>query len=146
MQFNIILFSSFLGLAAAASSNVTDLASQLPSCSQSCLANSTSAAGCDSTDYSCHCEHEAAITTDSTTCLMSSCSVMDISTTQKIVTEICEAMSGNSTADSTSTPTSSSTSSSSSPNNTMGSSSGNRMQLTGLGWAAIVGVVGFMGM
>lgn len=79
MQFKTIVLSSFLGLVAAASSDVTSLASQLPSCSQTCLDEGASAANCDSTDYSCQCENQDTITTNSSTCISSSCSITDIS-------------------------------------------------------------------
>lgn len=79
MQFNTIVLSGFLGLAAAASSDVTSLVSQLPSCSTACLADGASSAGCSSTDYSCQCENQDAITTNSSSCISTSCSVSDIS-------------------------------------------------------------------
>lgn len=70
-----------------------------------------------------------------------------ITATQQVVTEICETVSGNSTTTSdntTSTATSTSTSSSASSTSTTGSSAGSQLQFAGLGWAAVVGVVGYL--
>lgn len=76
-----------------------------------------------------------------------------ITATQQISTQICEAISGNSTTtssndNSTSTPTSAATntgaSSSASSSSSTGSSAGGQLQLAGFGWAAVVGVVGYL--
>ncbi|KAJ4396622.1 hypothetical protein N0V93_000843 [Gnomoniopsis smithogilvyi] len=147
MQFKTIVLSSFLGLVAAASSDVTSLTSQLPSCSKTCLAEGASAANCDSTDYTCQCENQDTVTANSSACVSTSCSVSDISTTQKVITEICDALSTNgTTSNSTASSTASSTSSSSSSSSTTGSSAGSHMDFAGLGWAAVVGVAAFVAM
>lgn len=83
MQFKTIVLAGFLGLATAASSesssDVSSLAAELPSCSVSCITESAAAQGCGSTDYSCQCENEAAISANASSCLTSSCSIQNIS-------------------------------------------------------------------
>ncbi|KAF3762931.1 hypothetical protein M406DRAFT_264376 [Cryphonectria parasitica EP155] len=80
MQFKNIALAGFISLASAASSdsNVTAIASQLPSCATSCLTTGAASAGCGATDYSCQCDNKATIETNATSCLTTSCSVTDI--------------------------------------------------------------------
>lgn len=80
MQFTTLALSALAGLAAAAT-NLDTIASQMPSCSQSCLLQGATAAGCGSTDYACQCDKTDTVTSNSSACIMSSCSVTDISST-----------------------------------------------------------------
>lgn len=82
--FNTITLTTatLIGLAAAAaSSDVSSLVSQIPSCADTCLDQGAAAASCGTTDYACQCEHQDTIASNATTCLVSSCSVSDISST-----------------------------------------------------------------
>ncbi|PSR79085.1 hypothetical protein BD289DRAFT_455985 [Coniella lustricola] len=151
MQFTALLLAGTFGLATAASSssssNTTALVAELPSCSTSCLTDGAADAGCSTTDYSCMCSNMDAVTANVSTCLASSCSVTDISTTEQVVLEICDQV-DNSTSTSTANTTdstSSSSSSSSSASSTSKSAAAGRPELfRGLGWAAIVGLVGLV--
>ncbi|KUI58562.1 hypothetical protein VP1G_05848 [Cytospora mali] len=154
MQFKTIAISAFIGLAAATSStDVSSLTNELPSCSLLCLVSGATAAGCGATDYTCQCNNQAAITSNATTCLTSSCSASDIGTTKSVSSQICEAITGsnssssqtasNSTA-SVKSSTSSTASSSSSTSTTADSSVGSRPELFGFGLAAIAGLTGLM--
>lgn len=84
MQLTTLILSVFLGLSAAASSDVSSLISQLPSCGQTCLVSGAAAANCEATDYSCQCDNEDTIIANSTSCIVSSCSVSDISSKMPI--------------------------------------------------------------
>lgn len=77
MQFTTLIISGFLGLAAAA--DVSSLASQIPSCGQTCLVDGAASANCGTDDYSCQCDNQATIIANSSSCITSSCSVSDIS-------------------------------------------------------------------
>lgn len=79
MQFTTLVLSGFLSLAVAQSSDVSSLISELPSCGQTCLVNGAAAANCEATDYSCQCDNQDAIIANSTSCILSACSVSDIS-------------------------------------------------------------------
>ncbi|ROV89639.1 hypothetical protein VSDG_08066 [Cytospora chrysosperma] len=155
MQFKTIAISTFIGLAAAASStDVSALTNELPSCSLLCLMSGASTAGCEATDYACQCENQAAITTASTSCLKSACSAADIGTTKSVTTKICNALTGSSDStqtasnatmtSSTSSATSSPATSSSATSSSTDSSAGSRPELYGLGLAAIAGLAGLM--
>lgn len=82
MYLNTVVLASLLGLAAAASSDsssdVTSLVAQLPTCSVSCLDQGATSAGCGTSDYSCQCEKQEAITANATSCLASSCALSNI--------------------------------------------------------------------
>lgn len=84
MQSKNIVLASFLGLAAAASSDVMSLVAKLPSCSTPCLVAGAASAGCGITDYSCQCQNEKAISLNATSCLTTSCSIADITSTLSI--------------------------------------------------------------
>lgn len=75
MQFRTIAISLFAALVAA--DHISDLASQVPSCAQSCLASAAQKAGCDATDYKCQCGKAGDITGNSALCLTTSCSSDD---------------------------------------------------------------------
>lgn len=84
MQSKTVLLSGLLSLASFAaaadsSSDLSTLASDLPSCSLPCLVSGASSAGCGATDYSCQCSNQQTIQANATSCLTSACSVADIS-------------------------------------------------------------------
>lgn len=78
MQIKTVVLSGFLGLAAAASSDLASLVAELPSCSLPCLEQGASAADCGTSDYSCQCSSQDTITANATSCLTTSCSITNI--------------------------------------------------------------------
>ncbi|KAI1199392.1 hypothetical protein F5X97DRAFT_322366 [Nemania serpens] len=92
MQFRTIAISLFAALVAA--DHISDLASQVPSCAQSCLASAAQKAGCDATDYKCQCGKAGDITGNSALCLTTSCSSDDAAATYKKTAELCLAVAG----------------------------------------------------
>ncbi|KAI1163049.1 hypothetical protein F5B18DRAFT_621788 [Nemania serpens] len=98
MQFRTVALSLFVALAAA--DHISDLASQVPSCAQPCLASGAQKAGCDATDYKCQCSKALDITSNSALCVSTSCSSDDSANAYKTTTELCLAVAGQAGSDS----------------------------------------------
>lgn len=71
MQFRTVTLSLFAALAAA--DHISDLAAQIPSCAQPCVASSVQKAGCGATDYKCQCGKILDITSSSALCVTTIC-------------------------------------------------------------------------
>lgn len=66
---------SLLTLAAAVGLASCQCPSSIPECAQSCLTIAAGSVGCGETDYACQCtdDHQTAITTNATTCVLAAC-------------------------------------------------------------------------
>ncbi|CAD6443608.1 ccf70306-c3d0-4cf4-ba40-9fae75dd97e9 [Sclerotinia trifoliorum] len=86
----LLLFSNF-----ANTQSLSDEINSLPSCSDSCLDIATGSLGCSVGDFSCFCADESGSPTQgstvssATSCIQNSCSLLDASTTLKVVGQIC---------------------------------------------------------
>ncbi|KAM0148834.1 hypothetical protein ACHAPG_009777 [Botrytis cinerea] len=122
----ILLLSTFVN-----TQSLSDEINSLPSCSDSCLDTATSSLGCSIGDYSCFCADESgnsaqsSTVSNATTCIQDSCSLIDASTSLKVVGQICVLINdptSSSSSSSTITSSASSSSTTSSQSSTTSSS------------------------
>ncbi|KAF7956737.1 hypothetical protein EAE96_004067 [Botrytis aclada] len=110
----ILLLSTFVN-----TQSLSDEINSLPSCSDTCLDTATSTLGCSIGDYSCFCADESgnsaqsSTVSNATTCIQDSCSLIDASTTLKVVGQICVLINDPTSSSSISSSVTSSASSSS---------------------------------
>ncbi|ORY69079.1 uncharacterized protein BCR38DRAFT_521975 [Pseudomassariella vexata] len=90
MLFKTLAISAFAALATAAS--VSDLISELPSCSTDCLQSAATEAGCSETDYSCQCGKTTDIRAAALTCLATACETSELLSVTTISAQICLAV------------------------------------------------------
>ncbi|KAF7872376.1 hypothetical protein EAF04_003297 [Stromatinia cepivora] len=110
----VLLFSTFVN-----TQSLSDEINSLPSCSDSCLDIATGSLGCSVGDFSCLCADasgsptQGSTVSSATSCIQSSCSLLDASTTLKVIGQICVLINDPTSSISTSSLTTSSASSSS---------------------------------
>ncbi|ROW04897.1 hypothetical protein VMCG_04903 [Cytospora schulzeri] len=70
-------------------SNVVDLVDAIPTCGVGCLTEAAVSYECSSTNYTCQCEHYAAIQASAEVCLEANCTYTDITTTGIVHDALC---------------------------------------------------------
>ncbi|TGO64899.1 hypothetical protein BCON_0005g00990 [Botryotinia convoluta] len=128
-----LLLSTFVN-----TQSLSDEISSLPSCSDSCLDTATSTLGCSIGDYSCFCADESgnsaqsSTVSNATTCIQDSCSLIDASTTLKVVGQICVLINDPTSSSSSSSLATSSASSSSTTSSQSSTTSSNAVSSTSM--------------
>jgi len=104
--------SATVTLTPAESSAAVALAAQIPQCAQSCDQKAVAAAGCQPTEFECHCAHSAELQAAVGTCLGQNgnpCTQADLEKLGNIAQQICKVIgfvaAGNSTAAGSATTT-----------------------------------------
>jgi len=87
--------STTVTLTPAEQSSAAALAAQIPKCAQSCDQKAIAAAGCQPTEFECHCEHSAELQASVASCLSQNgnpCTQADLQKLGGLAQQICQAI------------------------------------------------------